>query len=88
MKLSHKLWLKLNDYHEYDVKYSSWQIYKEMYKNNMTFSDSDIIRNNGRPYINCVFIHNGKEKMFSNVEYDGCRNCAFARNIRIGPECE
>ena len=31
---------------------------------------------------------NGKEKIFSHVEYDGCRDCAFARNIRIGPECE
>ena len=60
MKLIHRLWLKLNDVDEYDVKYGAWKIYQKMYKDNLAFSDDDIIRSDGRPYIKCKFMHNKK----------------------------
>ena len=30
MKLLHRLWLKINDIGEYDVKYGAWKIYQIM----------------------------------------------------------
>lgn len=35
MKLLHRLWLKINDIGEYDVKYGAWKIYQIMYTNNL-----------------------------------------------------
>lgn len=61
LKHLHRLWLKINDSDEYDVKYGSWMIYQAMYKNNLNFTDDDIIRTDGRPYIQCKFMHNGNE---------------------------
>ena len=65
MKLLHRLWLKINDIGEYDVKYGAWKIYQIMYTNNLIkggnlFTDNDIVKKGGRPYIKCQFIHNGK----------------------------
>ncbi|WP_195454185.1 hypothetical protein [Ligilactobacillus ruminis] len=56
---------KINDIGEYDVKYEAWKIYQIMYRNNLIkggklFTDNDIIKDDGRPYIKCQFIHNGK----------------------------
>ena len=47
MKLLHRLWLKINDIGEYDVKYGAWKIYQIMYTNNLIkggnlFTDNDI----------------------------------------------
>lgn len=77
MKLSHKIWLKLKDVSEYDVKYGAWKIYQIMYANNLIkggklFTDNDIIRNDGRPYIEYQFTHNGKstEEMKFSGETD------------------
>lgn len=69
MRLMHRLWLKLNDVDEYDVKYGAWKIYQKMYKNNLTFTDNDIIRNDGRPYIKCQFKHN--EKATNPMKFSG-----------------
>lgn len=60
-----KLLQKINDIGEYDVKYEAWKIYQIMYRNNLIkggklFTDNDIIKDDGRPYIKCQFIHNGK----------------------------
>lgn len=60
MRLIHRLWLKLNDVDEYDVKYQAWKIYQIMYKKNLIFTENDIIRNGRRPYISCQFVHNKK----------------------------
>ena len=38
MKLLHRLWLKINDIGEYDVKYGAWKIYQIMYTNNLITS--------------------------------------------------
>lgn len=69
MKLIHRLWIKLNDVDEYDVKYGAWKIYQKMYKDNLCFADNDIIRNDGRPYIKCKFIHN--EKSTRTMRFSG-----------------
>ena len=77
MKLLHRLWLKKNDIGEYDVKYGAWKIYQIMYTNNLIqggnlFTDYDIVKKGGRPYIKCQFIHNGKstEEMRFSGETD------------------
>lgn len=77
MKLLHRLWLKINDIDEYDVKYGAWKIYQIMHTNNLIkggnlFTDNDIVKKGGRPYIKCQFIHNGKstEEMRFSGETD------------------
>ena len=60
MRFMHRLWLKLNDTDEYDVKHEAWKIYQILYNDNLNFEDRDIIRTNGRPYIKCKFAHNKK----------------------------
>ncbi|MDE6954036.1 MAG: hypothetical protein K2P09_09540 [Erysipelotrichales bacterium] len=45
---------------EYDVELNAWKIYKKMYENNLDFTEDDIIRNDGRAYLKCIFKHNEK----------------------------
>lgn len=61
-KKIHKLWLRVNDYKEYDSKYSSWQIYKILYKNNLgNFCyEKNVKQDEKRPYI-IGFSHKGKK---------------------------
>ena len=72
-----KLLQKIDNIGEYDVKDEVWKIYRIMYKNNLIkggnlFTENDIIKNDGRPYIKCQFIHNGKcmEEMRFSGETD------------------
>lgn len=69
MRLMHRLWLKRNDVDEYDVKYEAWQIYKRMYRDNLIFTNKDIIENDGRPYIKRQFMHN--EKSTQPMKFSG-----------------
>lgn len=57
------LWLSENDYEEYDVKFSSWEIYSHIYKENFDDNivyDEDVIVKGKRPYINRKFKYNKK----------------------------
>ncbi len=54
---------------EYDVKIDAWDIYQKMYKNNLHFKVSSVIRDSGRPYIECQFEHNGKST--SKMKFSG-----------------
>lgn len=77
MKLLHRLWIKSNDVDEYDVKYGSWKIYQKMYKNNLNFTDNDIIRNDGRPYVKCQFKY--KNKFTKQMKFSGETDFNFSK---------
>lgn len=80
MKLIHRLWLKINDVKEYDVKYEAWKIYQLMYRDNLKFSDSDIIRNDGRPYIKCAFTN--REEVSAPMKFSGETDFNFSYKRR------
>ncbi|MBX4262459.1 hypothetical protein KTC96_09980 [Clostridium estertheticum] len=80
-----RLWLRFNDYEEYDVKFGSWQIYSHIYKDNFhdkIIYDEDVVVKEKRPYITRKFKYNSK--ISKELDFSGETDFNFSKKRIFG----